>query len=89
MLVQLSIYRKLFTKYRNDASSSSRKLGDHESIRSETGTLESSAHMICERDTGVCGSEAIRYDVESLNVSVCKCLLDEEGSVIEILVSLQ
>ena len=86
VLVQLSIYRKLFVKYHNDASLSSRKLGDHESIQSETVTLEYTTHTTCESDTVRCGAEAIRYIVD---INVCKSLLAEEASVIEMLVSLQ
>ena len=72
MLVQLSIYRKLFTKHQQLT------LGA-KSTRADT-----SRHLR-ESNSSEYVSETATYSVDSLHLSLCGRLLDEKESVVEIM----
>lgn len=78
MLVQLSIYRKLFTKHQRLT------LG----ARSDALTRADASRHLRESNSSEYVSETATYGVESVQLSLCSRLLDEKESVVEMMVRL-
>ena len=75
MLVQLSIYRKLFTKHQQLT------LG----ARSDAVTRADASRHLHGSNSSEYVSETATYSVDSLHLSLCGRLLDEKESVVEIM----